>query len=163
MHTARNTSIRLCLDVVAHKSSRMDFDASKSKILEGLRSTEVDASPKGHPDAPIFPLLDLINAHEDLVTTSSCSGRVAVYVDAAAEMQEAGGHISSKGTGGRWTCVRHEPFSRPEIEARDDELLRTLFGSDGASAAGARYQAGQRLVHFKFEPMVRGRRSELTQ
>lgn len=50
------------------------FDARKAKILSAI-----DKSPKGSFDRPIVPLLDLINASSDYATTSSCSGRVAVF------------------------------------------------------------------------------------
>jgi tRNA wybutosine-synthesizing protein 3 len=60
------------------------FLAKKSKILASLsRSTESysDNSPKGSVDAQIVDLIDEINAYEGLVTTSSCAGRVAVFVE----------------------------------------------------------------------------------
>lgn len=37
-----------------------------------------DAKKRGEVDAPILPLLDLINSQRDMVTTSSCSGRVVL-------------------------------------------------------------------------------------
>ncbi|CAJ0767456.1 10568_t:CDS:2, partial [Entrophospora sp. SA101] len=30
-------------------------------------------------DEPMLPLINLLNKHNDYVTTSSCSGRIAVY------------------------------------------------------------------------------------
>ena len=39
----------------------------------------VDKSPKGCIDDKIAPLCHLINAHDEYVTTSSCSGRVALF------------------------------------------------------------------------------------
>lgn len=38
----------------------------------------LDARARGAVDPPIVPLLDLINNHQDYITTSSCSGRVVL-------------------------------------------------------------------------------------
>lgn len=40
-----------------------------------------DRSKKGSLDAPIVELVGLINGHPDYVTTSSCSGRIALFED----------------------------------------------------------------------------------
>jgi len=60
------------------------FQAKKQKILSQLSlSDEVysDASPKGSVDKPILEIVKQINAIDSLVTTSSCSGRIAVYLE----------------------------------------------------------------------------------
>lgn len=61
------------------------FAAKKVKILSRLALPEdqyTDASPKGSVDVGIRGLIDQINtAHEGLVTTSSCAGRVSVYLE----------------------------------------------------------------------------------
>src|SRR5271169_239090 len=59
------------------------FDKRKAKIQADLQSDERDLSPKGKPDDDIIDLLHLFNAHPNYVTTSSCSGRAVVYLDAA--------------------------------------------------------------------------------
>ncbi|CAD7938388.1 unnamed protein product, partial [Amoebophrya sp. A25] len=50
------------------------FDERKSKILAAI-----DKSPKGSFDAPILDLLNYINGLKHYCTTSSCSGRIAVF------------------------------------------------------------------------------------
>ncbi|ETI23198.1 hypothetical protein G647_04995 [Cladophialophora carrionii CBS 160.54] len=60
------------------------FHAKKSQVLRSLNQpTEsyTDNSPKGTVDAQIRDLIDEINAYEGFVTTSSCAGRVAVFVE----------------------------------------------------------------------------------
>ncbi|OAL37799.1 hypothetical protein AYO20_02976 [Fonsecaea nubica] len=60
------------------------FAAKKSRILADLDQPEgaySDNSPKGTVDAQIRDLIDEINRYEGLVTTSSCAGRVAVFVE----------------------------------------------------------------------------------
>eukprot|EP01134_Creolimax_fragrantissima_P007929 CFRG7929T1 len=55
------------------------FDARKAHYLRELASAVPDRSRKGFADYPILPVLDFVNQLPDYFTTSSCSGRVAVY------------------------------------------------------------------------------------
>ena len=55
------------------------FDQCKSATLAKLSSGSEDKSPKGSLDAPIVDLVCCITDQPDFVTTSSCSGRIAVY------------------------------------------------------------------------------------
>ncbi|RMZ81345.1 hypothetical protein DV738_g2142, partial [Chaetothyriales sp. CBS 135597] len=60
------------------------FRSKKQKILAALAVPESeysDNSPKGSVDEPIRELIDFINSHPGWCTTSSCSGRVAVFVE----------------------------------------------------------------------------------
>ncbi|KIW17223.1 hypothetical protein PV08_04414 [Exophiala spinifera] len=60
------------------------FVAKKSQILSLLTrpgDDYSDKSPKGTVDHQIRGLIDEINAYDGLVTTSSCAGRVAVFVE----------------------------------------------------------------------------------
>lgn len=54
------------------------FDAAKAQVLSAIAGCD-DNSKKGGLDAPILELLNAINATHDYVTTSSCSGRCAVF------------------------------------------------------------------------------------
>jgi len=59
-----------------------DFDVSKERTLNTLLQTlngRRDFSPKGFVDTPVIDVLELINSHTDYVSTSSCSGRIALY------------------------------------------------------------------------------------
>ena len=62
-------------------SASAAFDASKREVLRKL--AEFDKSPKGSLDEPIAPLVHSLNAHPDYVTTSCCSGRIAVFASGA--------------------------------------------------------------------------------
>ncbi|RMD43144.1 hypothetical protein DV735_g2015, partial [Chaetothyriales sp. CBS 134920] len=60
------------------------FTAKKQRILAALSVPEseyFDNSPKGSVDEPIRELIDLINSYPGWCTTSSCSGRVTVFVE----------------------------------------------------------------------------------
>ena len=50
------------------------FEQRRSQVLQGLESQEVDKSRAGGVDARIQGLVDCMNQHPDLYTTSSCSG-----------------------------------------------------------------------------------------
>ncbi|KAK0656496.1 methyltransferase TYW3-domain-containing protein [Cercophora newfieldiana] len=128
------------------------FTRRKTTILDQLSvpdSEYTDASPKGSVDAGIRTLIDEINGHDGLVTTSSCAGRVSVYLEgkkkisgsgealddaASREVAVQGSVVGGKG-GGEWLFVSHDPVGRVESES-------------GMAEGEAR------LIHFKFEPMI---------
>ena len=142
------------------------FTAKKRKILDALHPPAdrdyIDKSPKGSVDAQIVDLIDEINAYDGLVTTSSCAGRVSVFL----EGRKKGGGIregdedrdeeqgkfkdvpGGKGLGGRWLFVNHEPLG--SVEGRN---LMELFGlvpsPPTLSPAGTPL-----LVKFAFEPLI---------
>lgn len=71
----------------AHPAISATFTNKKHQILSSLRQNQdsyTDNSPKGSVDVQIRHLIDEINQHEGLVTTSSCAGRVAVFVEGGA-------------------------------------------------------------------------------
>ncbi|OHE99793.1 tRNA wybutosine-synthesizing protein [Colletotrichum orchidophilum] len=60
------------------------FTTRKHKILEQLSVPDAeytDASPKGSVDVGIRELIDELNALDGFVTTSSCAGRVSVFLE----------------------------------------------------------------------------------
>ncbi|KAL0468656.1 methyltransferase TYW3 domain-containing protein [Neurospora intermedia] len=84
------------------------FLTRKSKILSQLSVPDVeytDASPKGSVDVAIRDLIDEINhGYEGLVTTSSCAGRVSVYLEGVKRKKDnkasgAGGVEEGEGDG----------------------------------------------------------------
>ncbi|GJP83381.1 hypothetical protein CLOP_g13542 [Closterium sp. NIES-67] len=80
------------------------FDARKAAVLAALASVERDRSLKGGLDAPIADLVAEINGHDDLFTTSSCSGRISLLLEphapAAAAAAAGAGAGSGAGAGG---------------------------------------------------------------
>ncbi|CCX07796.1 methyltransferase TYW3-domain-containing protein [Pyronema domesticum] len=63
------------------------FDARKARILAGIASPGPDASPKGSIDTHVIPLINRLNSHADVVTTSSCSGRISVFLEGAKKLR----------------------------------------------------------------------------
>jgi len=157
------------------------FLAKKSRILSQLSVPDAeytDASPKGSVDEGIRHLIDEINGRDGLVTTSSCAGRVSVFVEGSKKGDggqrvveggdaEAGNRgeekpasaVGGKGGGGTWLFVSHEKVDEGVLRG-DGGGVAGLLGLDGfrgGDGDGVREVMGggnRRLVHFKFEPMV---------
>ena len=155
------------------------FIIKKKAILTSLFTPEsayTDLSPKGSVDAAIKPLIDRINALEGVVTTSSCAGRLSVFLEGRkscngrqrrgdARDNEGFGKESEqaavpggKGLGGKWLFVSHEPVFLSEKGEEKEHLSQLL----GLGLSGAQNEAltlsgevnEMRLVRFQFEPMV---------
>ncbi|EPE26001.1 hypothetical protein GLAREA_01913 [Glarea lozoyensis ATCC 20868] len=146
-----------------------NFHARKSKILSLLSVPPEeydDLSPKGSIDTNIRELIDEVNGREGWVTTSSCGGRVAVFLegrkagsrgDEGEENQDGDSGrktiagIGGKGGGGRWLYVSHDPVSLVKGESWA-EKFGMLRSSD--DIRGDKKAEDVRFVRFKFEPMI---------
>lgn len=157
------------------------FRRKKSKILADLSvstSEYDDLSPKGSVDDSIRDLIDEINGQHGFVTTSSCGGRISVFLegikkdnigkrverrDEDEESENENGSrdrqatlaaVGGKGGGGRWLFVSHDPIC---IDGQAEGDLRRIFGMDDPENKEKVFGEGtnrEQLVHFKFEPMV---------
>jgi len=81
------------------------FAQKKQSILKEISTNgpdNLDASPKGTIDEHCIPIINLINSHCDMVTTSSCSGRVSVYLEGTQSK------LVLKGNEGKWIFVTHD-------------------------------------------------------
>jgi len=162
------------------------FTSKKSRILAQLSipaETYDDLSPKGSIDIGIRDLIDEINACEGWVTTSSCAGRVSVFLEGSKEKTSDGGNVGDIGEGERENVEEGGDIEGVREVARETTAGvggkggggRWLFVShnpisydpkkgDLAGALGMERlpvgvvegtrDAGRRFVHFKFEPMV---------
>ncbi|KAG6062887.1 hypothetical protein E4U32_001853 [Claviceps aff. humidiphila group G2b] len=147
------------------------FEAKKARILHDLAvpaAEYTDASPKGTIDTGIRDLIDEINTAEGFVTTSSCAGRVSVFLEGRKVALAADGHgeaaeahadagvssgsasqvagVGGKGAGGTWLFVSHDV-----VEGQDwvDGLALRRGNAEETET-----EEGRRLIHFKFEPMI---------
>lgn len=143
------------------------FETRKQKILEQLDAPDGeyhDLSPKGSIDAPIRELIGEINGFDGIVTTSSCSGRISVFLEGRkaddnasklpGEGEESRAGPGGKGGGGTWLFISHDPVDVPAASSPTDFMSK--FGLRRASddeLSGS--DAQRRFVHLKFEPMVR--------
>ena len=159
-----------------HASS--SFDQKKRKILEQLsvpKNEYNDLSPKGSIDEGIRDLIKEINTRTGLVTTSSCAGRVSVFLEgqkndevidcislespgdsAIYPFRQQKATFGGKGGGGNWLYISHEPLS---LSNQGEDLpehisLTSLFGLQESPSAGLGASSKYRFVHFKFESMV---------
>ena len=166
-----------------HVESRSAFCQKKSWIIEQL-STPIseydDRSPKGSVDENILKLIIDINQLDGLVTTSSCAGRISVFVEGSKEspvctdrdVEDTAAVAASqtnpdgleqptskpatpggKRGGGRWLYVSHDPIC--EIKRDSSDYFSELFGllpEEGSE--GVTLDSTTRYVHFKFEAMV---------
>lgn len=156
------------------------FIAKKEKILTALATPSryyVDLSPKGSVDAGIRDLIDRINALDGVVTTSSCAGRISVFLEGskASDTHNGTGAQSDgedrahegamqaavpggKGRGGRWLFVSHDPIDMPAKMEREPWPISSLFGlSQPPRASYDSNTSHLRFARFQFEPMVSGR------
>ena len=78
------------------------FGAFKKGVIGALESELVDKSRKGNLDAPIADLVQLLNAADDYVTTSSCSGRICLF-----QQIKKPADSSTKAAGGGWLLIEH--------------------------------------------------------
>jgi tRNA wybutosine-synthesizing protein 3 len=147
------------------------FVAKKHKILSQLAvpaDQYDDLSPKGSVDEGIRDLINEINALEGCVTTSSCAGRISVFLEGhkkfassevEIEIEEGEGNakragVGGKGGGGRWLFVSHDAVDISQHVG----AWKDLFGmqseefENGLLSLGL--ARGVRFIHFKFEPMV---------
>lgn len=145
------------------------FESRKRKILADLSTPDeeyTDLSPKGSVDEGIRDLIRDINGLPGLVTTSSCAGRISVFLEGRKkqqqeqQQQEQRQFVPSGGKGaGRWLYVSHDPLQKDEARS-----LHNIFGlvpGDGKPPKIQRQgEDGQapRLVRFHFDPMVRSER-----
>ena len=109
-----------------------------------------DKSPKGFIDGPILPFMETINKSENYETTSSCSGRVAIFTAKTSTEK------------GFWTFVSHYKFDIDEefnvvSEGNESEITMNsnLFGDSKIEFQdSARYFDELQMVSFKFEPFI---------
>ena len=155
------------------------FAAKKAIILASLAvpsSEYKDASPKGSVDDGIVPLIEKINTLDGVVTTSSCAGRVSVFLEGRkskhisddGEGIDGDGELFSnseqvvvggKGNGGRWLFVSHEPVDLGRVVYAGESITNFLgIAGDGQQndkdVVDSARKSGMRLVRFQFEPMV---------
>ena len=150
------------------------FCAKKQKIISALGIPDAeysDLSPKGSVDEGIRDLINEINSINGVVTTSSCAGRISVFLegsksiqhytrpseDQKADLEDEEQHKSvpgGKGRGGKWLFISHDPVTVPQKVNHEDMPVTRLFGLSHQKTLGKVDPKRTRLVRFQFEPMV---------
>jgi len=93
-------------------SSIMSFDNEKQQALNKIRS---DKSKKGSVDIEILELVNLINSHPDYYTTSSCAGRIMLFLE------------SARKKGSAWLLLSHEPLTLQAVKRSIKPTKETLW------------------------------------
>lgn len=149
------------------------FAHKKQKILDSLAIPDAeytDLSPKGSVDEGIRDLINNINGLDGIVTTSSCAGRISVFLEGSKELCESANAGSAeapedqslqatvpggKGRGGRWLFVSHDPLMVPPKEDLISKPLTELFGLSTQEHIPKVIDPSKTcFVRFQFEPMV---------
>jgi len=121
------------------KKSGEIFDKQK---LEAL--TSVDLSRKGNIDSHILSVVALINEQADYFTTSSCSGRILIFIQA-----EENGKIKKRHC--EWLNTTHDLIANVQDFASEFfDKLNKFRESNPIEDSGE--QLG--IAYLKFEPMV---------
>ena len=143
------------------------FTIKKNNILQHLSTPDdeySDLSPKGSVDIGIRDLINIINGIDGLVTTSSCAGRISVFLEGAKTENPHNGQQNEsmqaavpggKGRGGRWLFVSHDPVDNPKSSTSETYPTMNLFGmpKHGTLPLNLKPET-TRFVKFQFEPMV---------
>lgn len=148
------------------------FTRKKQTILEQLALPDqeyTDLSPKGSVDEGIKDLIDEINVYDGFITTSSCAGRISVFLEgkkiSAISQSVSGGRRpgesfagpGGKGGGGRWLFISHDPVNVSDAcTGTAENPLMQRFGM--RSSSGGLFRSPtvhDRYIHLKFEPMVK--------
>lgn len=134
-----------------------------SGLVEYLDPERRDKSPKGFIDAPILDLMHVINKHPEYYTTSSCSGRVAVYQEGlekdVEEITDPNAIVEKTTKGGTWLYVSHDPIAIPDSVNHDEWIIQLLFGQKNKHKVVFDNRRptnilNRQLIYFKFEPLV---------
>ena len=155
------------------------FNSKRTQILQRLSTPDldyVDASPKGSVDEGIRKLVEEINSTPGFVTTSSCAGRIAVFLEGAHGDQTSTSSAANKLTddgslgkkdsvmastggkgGGKWLFTSHSPIDVSNLSNAGALFQRLVFHRD-AEVSFPSPDARPQYIRFKFEPMVGLRR-----
>lgn len=124
------------------------FEQKKQAIITEISATLSDlpdASPKGTIDEFCWPVINIINRHSDMVTTSLCLGRVSVFLEGhKGDLKEGEMKIGAKGNEGRWLFVTHDPKDLPGWHKQISFKYTTEYPLDPTT----------RYILFKFEPLI---------
>ena len=97
-----------------------NFESRKDRILKELQydsaTSSPDKSPKGFVDEPIIPLIGCINESKSFYTTSSCSGRISLFLqESFDENKDNDEHHTITKKGGEWLLISHGLIDNDQI------------------------------------------------
>lgn len=133
-------------------SQQNAFDQKKNAILAEITSVQPDLSPKGTIDELCLPIMHLINSHVDMVTTSSCSGRISIFAEGT-KIHNGIMKVGGKGEGGKWLYVSHDSDKvhnwLTKLEFEGANIIET-----NSDEVNSRLDGSKRYILFKYEPFI---------
>lgn len=135
--------------------SQNAFDQKKASILEEINSIQPDLSPKGTIDELCIPIMTLINYNNDMVTTSSCSGRISVFAEGTKNSNPEV-KVGGKGEGGRWIFVSHDSQN---VNGWLDSLMdkseeQSILIDTDIVGDVSKFDGSTRYILYKYEPFI---------
>jgi len=130
-----------------------------------------DRSPKGSVDRPIVPLVRLFFEADSFFTTSSCSGRVALFADVSSTRAVVASTSSSvasattpntkAGLGG-WLFVSHEPVTVGQLRTalQQRELAHSRAGVSTVGPLGLEESLSAESDHTRQTPSAAGAQAD---
>ncbi|PGH03818.1 hypothetical protein AJ80_08631 [Polytolypa hystricis UAMH7299] len=115
------------------------FELKKQKILNDLSVPDgeyADLSPKGSVDVDIRELIDEINALPGLVTTSSCAGRISVFVEGDGGSPSPSAVIKAPAPSSSREVEEQGGREVQEHEVEGPEGLNRQFAATGGKGSG---------------------------
>ena len=128
---SQDRTARLFVSLAPYSMST-HFQQKKNNILTRLALDSPDASPKGYVDEEIRPLVDQLNKHNGIVTTSSCAGRIVVFLEGVKKklVANSGPTFLERLPGGLRDNLDHSSANR-DTSLEDDAPQRAGIGGKG--------------------------------
>lgn len=137
---SRNASATTAASTTGAEASQRqrdkEFAAHKAHIEANLQSNACDLSPKGSVDVKCLPVMAVLNTHTDYITTSSCSGRIALF--------HSIGPQDAAPSGGYDGDADPSPTPKSRMKRGDDVALGWVFVKHGMLRPAEMAQ----VVHF---------------
>lgn len=134
-------------------SKQNAFDQKKLAILQEINSDQLDLSPKGTIDVLCLPIIDLINSSPDMVTTSSCSGRISVFIEGQKAIN-GDVKVGGKGDGGVWLFVSHEIKDIDNWFDRTTAAKNLNWVIDASNTRDINDDGSSSMILYKYEPFI---------
>lgn len=134
-------------------SKQNAFDQKKLAILQEINSDQLDLSPKGTIDVLCLPIIDLINSSPDMVTTSSCSGRISVFIEGQKAIN-GDVKVGGKGDGGVWLFVSHEIKDIDNWFDRTTAAKNLNWVIDASNTKDINDDGSSSMILYKYEPFI---------
>jgi tRNA wybutosine-synthesizing protein 3 len=131
------------------------FAAKKAQLLSLLTQPEEDysdKSPKGTVDAQIRDLIDEINAYDGFVTTSSCAGRVAVFVEGPKAKSVGGGQPRPDAQGDE--VAHNNEKDTPQNGAEDEASKDAASTTTTTTMTSPGGKGGGRWLYVSHDPIA---------